>query len=420
MFHYSGKKACLSRKGRTGVYNGPDKSEVGMNKINLLHIVQHSTGGGIIKQLFNLLSSYDKDTIQPMVCCIGHKGTTGKLIEESGIDFVALNIRRNDRLIPRAVRLLYGLMKDRQIHVVRTHGHGANLNGRIAARLSGIPCVPSVHNVYRKTKERKLQRRLANNILGRISDRVIAVSEAVREDVIRYDRVDPSKVLVIRNGVDTALFSPVAFAGGVRRELGISDHNIVIGFIGRLAPAKGLPYLIEAFANVKKDIDYVKLLLVGRGALLNSLQEMAVEKGLRDDIVFAGERSDIPNILSSIDIFAMSSEEEGLPNALLEAMSAALPSVVTTAGGMKEVVRDEVTGLIVPVGDPAALAQAMKRLITDKGASRAMGRAAREYVEKNFSILATARVWENLYRELLKNKVRDGKADAIVRENNGE
>lgn len=69
-------------------------------KINVLHIVQHATGGGIIRQLFNLLRSYDKDTIQPMVCCMGSKGTTGKLIEESGIDFMALNIGRNDRLIP--------------------------------------------------------------------------------------------------------------------------------------------------------------------------------------------------------------------------------------------------------------------------------------------------------------------------------
>ena len=323
---------------------------------------------------------------------------------------MALNIGRNDRLIPRAVRLLYGLMKERQIHVVRTHGHGANLNGRIAARLCGIPCVPSVHNVYTKTKERKIQRRIANNLLGRISDKVIAVSEAVREDVIRYDRVDPSKVLVIRNGVDTELFSPAGAPGSIRKELGLGDNDTVIGFVGRLVPAKGLSYLLEAFADVRKEIDHVKILIVGRGALLSPLQDMAAEKGLQDDIIFAGERSDIPAILSSIDIFAMSSEYEGLPNALLEAMSAARPSVVTTAGGMKEVVQDEVTGLIVPVGDPAALSQAMKRLITDKELSRAMGIAAREYIEKNFSILATARVWESLYMELVQKKVSTGKA----------
>jgi len=379
----------------------------GMKKIKLLHIVQHSTGGGIIKQLYSLLRCYDKDTIKPMVCCIGSKGTTGRLIEENGIDFVALNIKRNDRLSFRAVRLLYGLMKERQVHVVRTHGHGANLNGRIAARLCGIPCIPSVHNVYRKTKEQKIQRRITNNLLGRISGRVIAVSEAVREDVIQYDRVGPSKVLVIRNGVDTELFSPAGTSDGIRKELGLGENDTVIGFVGRLVPAKGLAHLISAFADVRKEIDHVKLLIVGRGALLGSLQDMAAEKGLQGDIIFAGERSDIPGVLSSIDIFAMSSEEEGLPNALLEAMSAARPSVVTTAGGMKEVVQDGVTGLIVPVGDPAALARAMKRLIIDKELSRAMGMAAREYIEKNFSILATARVWENLYRELLREEVSD-------------
>jgi glycosyltransferase involved in cell wall biosynthesis len=298
-------------------------------------------------------------------------------------------------------------MKERHIQVVRTHGHGANLNGRIAARLCGIPCIPSVHNVYRKTKEQKIQRRITNNLLGRISGRVIAVSEAVREDVIRYDRVGPSKVLVIRNGVDTELFSPAGASDGIRKELGLGENDTVIGFVGRLVPAKGLAHLIRAFAEVRKEIDHIKLIIVGRGALLGSLQDMAAEKRLQDDIIFAGERSDIPGVLSSIDIFAMSSEEEGLPNALLEAMSAARPSLVTTAGGMKEVVQDGVTGLIVPVGDPAALARAMKRLIIDKELSRAMGMAAREYIEKNFSILATARVWENLYRELLREEVSD-------------
>ncbi len=137
---------------------------------------------------------------------------------------------------------------------------------------------------------------------------------------------------------------------------------------------------------------------------MSSLQNIAVEEGLQDDIIFAGERADIPAVLSSIDIFAMSSEQEGLPNALLEAMSAAKPSVVTTAGGMKEVVQDGVTGFIVPVGDSAALARAMKKLIIDKELSRSMGKAAREYIEKNFSIQATVRVWENLYRGLVQKK----------------
>jgi glycosyltransferase involved in cell wall biosynthesis len=380
----------------------------GMKKINLLHIVQHSTGGGIINQLYSLLRSYDKDTIRPMVCCIGSKGTTGKLIEEGGIDFLALNIGRNDRLIPRAVRLLYGLMKERQIHVVRTHGHGANLNGRIAARLCGIPCVPSVHCVYTKAKERKIQRRLANNLLGRISDKVIAVSEAVREDVIRYDHVDPSKVLVIRNGVDTELFRPAGAPGSIRKELGLGENDAVIGFVGRLAPVKGLTHLIEAFADVRKEIDHVKMLIVGRGALMSSLQDMAAEKGLQDDIIFAGERSDIPAILFSIDIFAMSSEREGLPNALLEAMAAAKPVLVTSAGGMKEIVQDTVNGLVVPIGEPQLLARGMNHLIRDRQSAEIMGKTAREYIEKNYSIHATARAWENLYKELVHKKNDQG------------
>jgi glycosyltransferase involved in cell wall biosynthesis len=159
---------------------------------------------------------------------------------------------------------------------------------------------------------------------------------------------------------------------------------------------------------VRKEIDHVKMLIVGRGALMSSLQDMAAEKGLQADIIFAGERSDIPAILFSIDIFAMSSEREGLPNALLEAMAAAKPVLVTSAGGMKEIVQDTVNGLVVPICEPQMLARGMKHLIRDRQSAEIMGKTAREYIEKNYSIHATARAWEDLYKELVHKKNDQG------------
>lgn len=371
-------------------------------KINVLHIVQHATGGGVINQLFNLLRAYDRDSFNPLVCCLGGKGLTGDLIEKSGIEFVSMHFKNNDRLIMSAVIRLRRLMMDKQIHVVRTHGYGANLNGRIASLLCRIPCVSSIHNVY--TKEKKIQRRIANYLLGLFPCRIVAVSEAVRSDVLRYDHVDPSKVMVIRNGVDADHFSPGISATGLRRELGISEDDIVIGFVGRLVQAKGLSYLIEAFADIKKNLAHVKLLIVGRGMSMNALNALAREMGIQDHVLFIGERRDIAHILLSMDIFVMPSEKEGLPNALLEAMAAAKPVLVTTAGGMREVVVNGVTGLVVPVADSAALSLGMKRLLEDNDSARAMGRAARAHIEKNLSIRATAHIWEDLYREMLKKK----------------
>ncbi len=375
-----------------------------MSRINVLHVVQHSTGGGVIRQLFNLLKAYDREVINPLVCCIGGKGTVGDLIEKSGVEFVALRLKNNDRFIPSAVSRLRRLMTDKRIHIVRTHGYGANLNGRIAALLCRVPCVPSIHNVY--TKEKKIQRRIANHLLSRFSCKIVAVSEAVRGDVIRYDHIDPSKVMVIRNGVDTDYFSPATPLTDLRKELGIDESDIVIGFVGRVVPAKGLPYLIEAFADIKRDLDNVKLLIVGRGASLNVLSELASEKGLQDHVLFIGERSDIANLLLSMDIFVMPSEKEGLPNALLEAMAMAKPVLVTTAGGMKEIVQDNVSGYVIPVGSTLLLTEGLKKLITDRESAREMGKAARAYIEKNFGIQATARKWEALYGEMLRKTER--------------
>ncbi len=131
---------------------------------------------------------------------------------------------------------------------------------------------------------------------------------------------------------------------------------------------------------------------------------MAQEKGLSDDILFLGERTDIPQLLGVMDIFVMPSIAEGLPNALLEAMAAARPVIVTCAGGMAEIIQDGVNGLVVPVGDETALSGGIRKLLKDRSFARTLGAAARQCIENKYSIRATARAWEDLYITLLRKK----------------
>jgi glycosyltransferase involved in cell wall biosynthesis len=374
-----------------------------MDKINILHIYQNSKIGGVQLQLLSLLKAYDQEVFNPIVCCFGPKEELGKEIEKLGFEFIAFNVKRYHRFSPSIIVRLYQLMKKRHIHVVRTHKYRASLYGRIAGWLAHVPViVTSVHGNYRK--DVRVERRIANRILSRITDKIVAVSESIKQDITRYDKIDPFKILVVHNGVDTSKFVPHGTFHNIRKEFSIADRDALLGFIGRLVPAKGLEYLINAVSLCRKERNNIKLLIVGRGSLLDRLLDKSREHGIHGSIIFTGERRDIPDILSCIDIFVMPSLAEGLPNSLIEAMAMGKPIIATTAGGIPEVIEHGMNGLLVPPRDTDSLATAIKMLLDDTQLAEKIGKRARIFVENNLSIQATAKKWESLYTSLLKEK----------------
>lgn len=294
-------------------------------------------------------------------------------------------------------------MKKKDIHIVRTHKYRASLYGRIAALLARIPVViTSVHGNYRK--DLRLERKIANKILSNVTDRIVAVSESIKQDILRYDKIEPLKVIVINNGVDTTKFNPEGKFRNIRREFSISDNEIIIGFIGRFVPAKGLEYLIDAFSLLNRELKNIKLLMVGEGSLLSSLKEKVQENGINEKVIFTGKRYDIPDILSAIDVFVMPSLAEGLPNSLLEAMAMGKPVIATSVGGIPELIKDRLNGFLIPPGNSESLVASIKMLATDKHLASKIGKEARKYIKQNLSIQETVRKWELLYFSLLKEK----------------
>jgi len=374
-----------------------------MEKINILHIYQNSKIGGVQQQLLSLLKAYSRERFNPIFCCLGPKEEIGKEIEETKIEFIPLNKLRYNRFSLGIVLELYRLMKKKQIHVVRTHRYRSNLYGRLAAFLAGVPVIiASVHDNYRTDKRPK--RRIMNRILSKITDKIVAVSEDVKEDIIRYDSIDPSKIEVIPNGIDVERFNPEKNTTDIRKEFSLEDDDIVIGFIGRIVPAKGLEYLLNALPYLKEEFKSIKLLIVGEGSLVEKLKESAKKNNIFDNILFTGRRRDIPEILASINIFVMPSIAEGLPNALLEAMAMGKPIVTTEVGGIPEIVKNGFNGLLVPPRDTLSLSKAIKELISNDRLAAKLGQAARDLVHDNLSIKAIAQKWQSLYLSILKEK----------------
>ncbi|GAB4490892.1 MAG: glycosyltransferase [Thermodesulfovibrionales bacterium] len=375
----------------------------GQGPIRLLHVYQNSNVGGIQQQLLSLLREYDRSVVDPFFCSLGPSGEIGSELERLGIPFAALGRGRSHRVSPGIVFELARLMKRLRIQVVRTHKYRANLYGRLAALIAGVPVrIASLHGNYRK--DRRIERRIVNRLLAPATDRFVAVSDSIRDDIARYDAIDPSRILVIRNGVDTERFRPMEVRQALRREFAPAEDAFVIGSLGRFVSAKGFEYLIDAAARLAPSLPGFVVVIVGEGSHREKIAARAASLGIGGRLVFPGMRRDIPEVLNALDVFVMPSIAEGLPNALLEAMSCARPIVATAVGGIPEVLRDGKNGLLVQPGDAGALADAVSRMLRDRVFAEACGQAARQDVLARHSIRATARTWETLYRRLLAEK----------------
>jgi glycosyltransferase involved in cell wall biosynthesis len=239
-------------------------------------------------------------------------------------------------------------------------------------------------------------------------DRVIAISNVLRDNVIATTPMAPDRVIVVHNGVDTNLFSPSRIdRGRVRDQVGIPLDAPLIGFVGRFSPGKGHEELLHALALLRGSHPSIRCLVVGEA----SAGERAYEQGIRslcrtlglDDIVtFAGFRTDIPEVMASFDIFAFPSHAEAFGLVLIEAMAMERAVVSTNCDGVLDIVVEGVTGLFVAPGDSNALAGALARLLLNPELRDRMGKAGRERVLESFDASMQIERLEDVYAEVLQ------------------
>lgn len=265
----------------------------------------------------------------------------------------------------------------------------ANVVAAPAARLAGIPrVVLFVENLSAwKTwpPHRRWWSRLADRNAARLADVVVANAVPLVEDFAAWARVDPGKIVVLPNGIDVAAWQARPWQ---RRHdtLGIAQNEVVVLTVGRLAKEKNQAMLLRVSASLHRAGVAHRLVVAGDGALAVPLQNLARELGIAGHTCFAGSTDAPQDFYRSADVFALSSDIEGLPNVLLEAQVFSLPVVTTAAGGAGEVVQHGRTGFVVPCRDEGAFALALRRLIENAELRRRMGEAGRARVVTEFSI----------------------------------
>jgi glycosyltransferase involved in cell wall biosynthesis len=364
--------------------------------------------GGAEMVTANVIRRFDRDRFLPELCCLKSRGELGDaLAEEIPVHYGLLNNKYDLRVLPRLVRL----MRLRQADAVVTVGAGDKMFwGRIAARCAGVRVVVSaLHSTGWPDGVGRL-----NRLLTPITDAFIAVAASHGRYLVEREGFPAAKVTVIPNGVDTAKFAPMRDVASIRDELGIAADAPVVGIVAALRPEKNHGLFLEMAGRIVRQVSAARFLIVGDGPCRGDLERRCSESGLTNNVLFMGARSDVPRLLASMDVFALTSHVEANPISILEAMSVGRPVVSTNVGSIHEAVRDGETGYLVPAGDAAELAERVLRLLSDASRRFEMGTAARACVVERWSVESMVQGYEELIESIWLRKSRYGIANAIA------
>jgi glycosyltransferase involved in cell wall biosynthesis len=310
------------------------------------------------------------------------------------------------RISRKTVAEIRSILDANRFDLIHTHGGVAGLYGRWAARLSRVPAVVhtlhGIHYLHYRNAFLKWAFILLERRFSKFTDALIVVSEADRARVRRLKLCDHSKVHLIRNGVETGVYERASGGEVLRKELGLAASRPIVSSIARLHRQKGIPDLMKAARLVHESVPEAVFLVAGGGPWHRKLDRTVRDKKLSGFFVFLGERGDIPSFLAATNIFVLSSLWEGLPYALIEAAAAARPIIATDIDGIREVVRHNETGWLVPSRDPKKLAEAILSLLQDKGFAAELGRKAKQSIPPQFSLSRMIEETQALYLSLLR------------------
>jgi len=356
--------------------------------------------GGTERQVVNLALGIDLARFDLHLASLQCSGALMRELEVLQVPRPEFRIGRfyNPMTFWQGMRLAHYIRKN-QIQIVHSYGFYSNVFAVPAAWLAGksfiVASIRDTGDVLTPA-QRRVQR-----LVCRLADCVLVNAEAIRDKLVEQG-YGPGKIIVIRNGITLAKFGKKQRNSLLREELAMPlDAPLVVVF-SRLNRMKGIQYFLDAANILAGRFPDVRFLVVGDGENRKELEEYACRLGLGQRAVFTGFRSDVPELLSETAVSVLPSLSEGLSNSLLESMASGVPVVATRVGGNPEVVEHEVTGLLVPLRDSAALAAAVGRVLDDKDLAASFAQAGIRRVAELFSMERSVRETEHLYQRLVE------------------
>ena len=363
--------------------------------------------GGAEAIALEICGGLDRDRFQPYLCLsrwdpdLEHEQPIeGPLrhVRDEGIPILGLG--RQSTASVGAWWTLVRFLREERIDVVHSHMFGSNAWGSVTARLARTPVMVAHEHMW-SFDGSPLRRTIDRQLIGRLADAFIAVSEDARQRMIHRVGLPKEKVVVIRNGINDL---PKVDRTAARLQLGIPSDSLVVASVGLLRPEKAFEILLRATAIIKQGVPEILTVIAGDGPERPRLEALTRELGIDQQVRLLGFRDDIARILGASDICVCCSDYEGGPLSVMEYMAVGKPVVSTNAGGLPELVESDITGLLVNARDPEGLAAAMERLLTNPDLRDQLGEAGRRRVTNELSFRRTLSEVEDLYLRLLGQK----------------
>lgn len=365
----------------------------------ILYIIPTLDRSGAEKQLTMLATRLPREEFQIEVCALTRGGPFELELQAAGVPVHVLGKRL--KIDPVAAWRLFQLIRRGRFDVVHTWLFAANWHGRAMAQICRVPIIVVSERCadhWKGFSELLLDRWLAPG-----TDSIVVNSRGVL-DFYKAKGLDPSKLVLIENGITDSQLGVRVNRETIIAELGLPSDAEVLGIVGRLWPQKRVRdaiWAVEVLRNVRPRLH---LVIVGDGPDREDLKEYARKAVLDQRVWFLGSRSDVDRILNGIDVLLLPSQFEGMSNTLMEAMVAGRPVIASDIPGNDELVRDGKTGFLVPVGDIKALASRINQLLDDRSLREELGQAGRRRVLEEFSVDRMVEQHVSLYRKLKANE----------------
>jgi glycosyltransferase involved in cell wall biosynthesis len=400
----AGSTAVEYRLARPGTMRAASRATRPVRVLELRSV--RGTGGGPEKTILLSAAIADPQSAVVTVCYLRDRRDQVFGIAErarrAAVDYVELEERHS--FDPAIWPQLTQLIRTRNIDLVHAHDYKTDVLAWLLQRATGVAAIATVHGwTGHLRRERYCYYPVDKRVLARLP-RLIAVSSDIARELVDHG-ADPARVTTVLNAIDHRQFrrdpSRVAAA---RAALGLAPDHVAIGSVGRLEPQKRFDLLLDAFAVLHTARPELRLVIAGDGSLRQRLADQRQALGLNDCVIFTGHVTDVIGVHHALDLFAQSSDYEGTPNSVLEAMAMETPVVATEAGGTAELVHDGVHGRIVPVGKIDRLISGIQAALSDPTTTQQMARRARLRVEGDLSFESRCRRVEGIYLETVQQR----------------
>ena len=375
-------------------------------KFNILQVTGYLEMGVLETLIVEICKSINREKFNIQVLCLIHYDLIYKEnLNRKGIPVYLM--RKNGRLDLSFFRKFINFIKDKKIDLIHTHS-GCLFNSAICGQLSGLKgIIYTAHGLPIKTD---LKSTIEDTIASLMVDRIIAVSDEIKDDLRKRLPLSQNKISLISNGVDTTIFLPVQdqnTINEVKKTYQIPLDKKIIGTVGRLEKIKNYDMLIQCFRKVIENYGYIAhLVFIGDGSERESLKALVRKLDLIENISFLGTQYNLYNIITIFDIFTISSFSEGMSIALLEAQSCGIPAVVTNVGGNSKIIKNNHNGFLCQSNNPDDMYRKISMLLDDSHIQKKLGQNARNTVVNHFDLHVMVRSYEDIYQKILSKSHR--------------